>query len=788
MANWIVVVDDDMTNLKVAGHILSKNNKRVTALRSGEALLEFVKENKPDLILLDIRMPEMDGFETFKRLRSFEKETGRDEIPVVFLTADEETSTESRGFEVGVSDYIRKPFDPEILIKRINNILEKQEKLHYFKDEASHDQLTGFLNKAGVNDKLRAECGKIPGYLLMIDLDSFKLVNDIYGHEMGDKILISFAKLCKTRLPLNSTIGRFGGDEFVAYCPDYTEEDDIRDFTIGLNDAIFEKTKELMGDDCEIPLGVSIGAIYVSGPEIDYLDALSLADKALYNVKQNDKHGYSIYREAQADDVESSGTIGLKELSMILAERNIPDSALSLDKEAFISVYRFIMRYLKRYNKNACKLLFTVTPNGEEDNAFYAVCDKFFEHVRDHLRKSDLLMRYRKNKIFVFLTDIKEFAISQVITNIIEKWKQHKGDIVNIEYEIEGIESANRGINERDVLWIAVVDDDPLNLKIAERILTKNNMKTSLLNSGKELLEFIKNNNKPDLILLDVKMEEMDGFETLSRLRTISYDAADIPVIFLTANDDESFEARGLSLGAMDFIRKPFVPEVLVLRVKHIVELIRLQRTLYFEVAKKTKENENLFLHVVESLAKSIDAKDSYTNGHSGRVAEYSREIARRAGYSTVQLSNIYMMALLHDVGKIGVPDAVINKPDRLNEEEFDLIKKHPVIGAQILSNIKEMPELYSAARWHHERYDGGGYPDGLKGDNIPEEVRIITVADAYDAMTSNRSYRKFMSQDTVKAELEKCKSHQFDPRFADIMLSMMNEDNDYNMREKPDR
>ena len=787
MANWIVVVDDDMTNLKVAGHILSKNNKRVTALRSGEALLEFIKDNIPDLILLDIRMPEMDGFETFKRLREYEKENNLDDIPVVFLTADEETATESRGFELGVSDYIRKPFDPEILIKRINNILDKQEKLHYFQDEALHDQLTGFLNKSGTNDKLKVECSRSQGFLLMIDLDSFKLVNDIYGHDTGDKILISFSSLLKSRLPLNSTVGRIGGDEFVAFCPDFSDEDDIRDFTIGINNDLFEKAKEILGNDNEIPLGVSIGAIYVGSADTDYLDALSLADKALYNVKKNDKHGYSIYKETQSEDAEGAGAIGLKELSMILAERNIPDSALSLDKEAFISVYRFIMRYLKRYNKNACKLLFTVSTDGEENHEFLSVCDRFFEHVRDHLRKSDLLMRYRKNKVFVFLTDIKEFAISQVVTNIIEKWKRDNGDLVKIDYEIEGIESGNRAVTDRDILWIAVVDDDPLNLKIAERILTKNNMKASLLNSGKELLEFIKN-NKPDLILLDVKMEEMDGFETLSRLRMISSDAADIPVIFLTANDDESFEARGLSLGAMDFIRKPFVPEVLVLRVKHIVELIRLQRTLYYEVAKKTQENENLFLHVVESLAQSIDAKDSYTNGHSGRVAEYSREIAKRAGYSSAQLSNIYMMALLHDVGKIGVPDAVINKPDRLTDEEFDLIKKHPVIGAQILNNIKEMPELYSAARWHHERYDGNGYPDGLKGENIPEEIRIITVADAYDAMTSNRSYRNLMSQDTVKAELEKCKGHQFDPRFADIMLKMMDEDVNYDMREKPAR
>ena len=782
MANWIVVVDDDMTNLKVAGHILSKNNKRVTALKSGEALLSFIRDNNPDLILLDIRMPGMDGFETFRRLRALEKELGLDEIPVVFLTADEETSTESRGFEAGVSDYIRKPFEPEILVKRINNILEKQEKLHHFQDEAIRDKLTGFLNKAATNEKLRIECKKVEGYLLMIDLDSFKLVNDIYGHDMGDKVLISFAEILKVDLPESSVMGRVGGDEFVAYVTEYTSENDIAVLCDRINKELTERAKELMGPDMEIPLGVSIGAIYVCGEEADYTDALSLADKALYNVKQKDKHGFALYTDDFGDD-SGANTTGLKALSMILSERNIPDSALSLEKEAFINVYRFIMRYLKRYNRNACKLLFTLTPVKEDDKEFFDVCDKFFEHVKESLRKSDLVMRYRKNQIFVFLTDIKEFAISQVIGTIKSSWHKEHGDVVTVSYEIEGIEPEMVGANN-ETLWIAVVDDDPLNLKIAERILTKNNMRVSLLNSGKELLAFVKG-NKPDLILLDVKMSEMDGFETMARLRAENSDIADIPVIFLTANDDESFEARGLSLGAMDFIKKPFIPEVLVLRVRHIVELIRLQRTLYLEVEKKTKENENLFIHVVESLAQSIDAKDSYTNGHSSRVAEYAREIAKRAGYSAKQQSDIFIMGLLHDVGKIGVPDTVINKPAHLTDDEFNLIKKHPGIGAQILSNIKEMPKLYSGARWHHERYGGGGYPDGLTGDDIPEEARIIAVADAYDAMTSNRSYRTYLSQEKVRTELVNGRGQQFDPRFADIMLKMMDEDPDYNMREK---
>ena len=332
--------------------------------------------------------------------------------------------------------------------------------------------------------------------------------------------------------------------------------------------------------------------------------------------------------------------------------------------------------------------------------------------------------------------------------------------------------------------WVVVVDDDIMNLKIAGRILSTNNMRVTALKSEQALLDYIKENETPDLILLDINMPGMDGFETLKKLREQEAGQEEIPVIFLTANDDEDSETRGLSLGAMDFIKKPFVPEVLMLRVRHIIDLIRLQRNLSQEVEKKTEENEKLFMHVVHSLADAIDAKDTYTNGHSGRVAKYSKEIARRYGYSEKAQGDIYMMGLLHDVGKIGVPDAVINKPAKLTDEEFAMIKNHPAMGSRILKNIKEMPALATGARWHHEKYGGGGYPDGLSGNDIPEEARIIAVADAYDAMSSRRSYRDVLPQEVVRGEIEKGKGTQFDPKFADIMLSMIDEDTEYTMKE----
>ena len=331
--------------------------------------------------------------------------------------------------------------------------------------------------------------------------------------------------------------------------------------------------------------------------------------------------------------------------------------------------------------------------------------------------------------------------------------------------------------------WVIVVDDDPANQKFAGYILSNSGYRVTALKSGQAFLDYVAKNGHPDLVLLDINMPEMDGFETMRRFREQAPEK-DTPVLFLTADENEEFETKGLSLGAMDFIKKPFVPDVLAIRVRHIIDLNHLQKNLEQEVKKKTEENERLFIHVVQSLADAIDAKDTYTNGHSGRVANYSREIARRYGYIEKKLDNIYMMGLLHDVGKIGVPDAVINKPAKLNDEEYEQIKNHPVMGARILKNIKEMPSLATGARWHHERYDGRGYPDGLKGEDIPEEARIIAVADAYDAMSSRRSYRDVIPQSVARSELEKGKGTQFDPVFADIMIAMIDEDVDYQMRE----
>ncbi len=205
-----------------------------------------------------------------------------------------------------------------------------------------------------------------------------------------------------------------------------------------------------------------------------------------------------------------------------------------------------------------------------------------------------------------------------------------------------------------------------------------------------------------------------------------------------------------------------------------------------YEHKKKDDESkkrlDRLNTNTVRALAYTIDAKDRYTSGHSQRVANYSLELAKRMGKSKEEQQIIYHAGLLHDVGKIRVPEEVINKPGKLNEDEFNQIKMHPVSGYHILKDIYDDKRIATGAKYHHERYDGTGYPNGLSGSNIPEIARIIGVADAYDAMASNRSYRSALPQEAVRSEIYNGRGKQFDPEIADIMLTMIDEDKEYKM------
>lgn len=443
-----------------------------------------------------------------------------------------------------------------------------------------------------------------------------------------------------------------------------------------------------------------------------------------------------------------------------------------------LELYRSYKEVLKDY----------VTKDEEEKiQVSYAEIDETLVHIHDAMDGFDLDEADRAMK------ELEKYDLSEEMHQMVEKLGVYVTDVA-IE-EVMKLTDEMRQILEEEAKkepehkpCVMMIDDDIINIKAVKSRL-KDEFDIVAVQSGKEAFKILEK-KKPDLILLDVYMPEMDGHDVIKALKK-NPEYRDIPVVFLTSDAEENTEIQGFSEGATDFLRKPLRKDVAIQRIRRILELSYLQKNLQKEVERQTEVAENrresverLSWQVVQALAYTIDAKDSYTNGHSTRVAKYSVMLARKMGYTGEKLEQLQYAAILHDIGKIGVPIEIINKTSKLTDEEYAIIKTHPEIGENILKEITEIPDIAIGARWHHERYDGKGYPDGLQGENIPELARIIGVADAYDAMTSQRSYRDILPQEVVMAEIEKGKATQFDPEIAELMIELIKNDTEYKMHE----
>ena len=317
-----------------------------------------------------------------------------------------------------------------------------------------------------------------------------------------------------------------------------------------------------------------------------------------------------------------------------------------------------------------------------------------------------------------------------------------------------------------------VVDDEPRLRQVIAHLMRADGYHTVEAANGEEALAVLEA-EPMTLVLSDVRMPRMDGIELLRQVRARWPDTA---VVMITAIADVDVAVSCLSIGAMDYLTKPFHLEEVRARVAQALEKRRLilenrdyQEQLEEKVTVQARRLEELFLASVQSLADALEVKDPYTRGHSVRVSRYSSVIAQAMGVDGELLRQIELGGHVHDIGKIGVREAVLNKPDRLTAEEYDHIMIHPMIGWRILSPLlTEVPAALNIVRWHHERPDGRGLPDGLVGDAIPLEARIVAAADAIDAMTSGRPYRmREMSFDDAIGEVARCAGEQFDPRVA---------------------
>ena len=586
--DWVLIVGEDMVNLEFAGHTLGKSGVRATSISSGAALLDYFKENastSPDLILMDINMPGMDGFETLGKLR--ELSNGPFEIPVIFL-ADQGQDYETRALQLGAIDYIRKPFAPDILVSRVRNALRTREKLQQFEREATLDSMTGFLNKSSAEDKIRDVCLTETGFLCVLDLDSFKLINDLCGHDMGDRALILFADLLKNNMRSEDICGRIGGDEFLVFAKNMRSESELLHFTKRINDGYVVMLQGLLGDQLKFPVGVSVGAAAVPAHGREYSELFHLADQALSTVKMNGKHSGALYGVSELN-LHASGSLTLESVTMILEERNISSNAMWMGREAFINIYRYMIRYMERYHGVAYRVLFTVNMSSEalskEERA--DIMDHFRRMMQESLRNSDLMVEVSENQIFLLLPQTREFGIDVVTDRLTTKWSQSPYcHSARISWETGKVHLTERNAPpsvQRDD-WVVVAGGGDV-FKLGEEVFSRHHFRVSALEPGASLAEYVAA-RRPDLILLDAD----DGLEALRALKNGASEGRDIPVILMAENGTPETVELGLELGADDFIIKPITPALLAVRVRHTIDRIRLQRNHHYEVSAPPME------------------------------------------------------------------------------------------------------------------------------------------------------------------------------------------------------
>lgn len=328
--------------------------------------------------------------------------------------------------------------------------------------------------------------------------------------------------------------------------------------------------------------------------------------------------------------------------------------------------------------------------------------------------------------------------------------------------------SASLGLRRPTIL---VADDSPQNIELLSRVLGQD-YRIKVATSGDKALKIAYSEEPPDLILLDIMMPDLSGHEVCRRIKA-NPDRRRIPIIFVTAMSTVEDESLGLSLGAVDYITKPISPPLVQARVRTHLALYDQSRELERMVAQRTSELVATRQQIIRRLGRAAEFKDNETGNHVVRMSHICRLVAQQAGLGPEAVQLLFQTAAMHDVGKIGIPDEILLKPGPLDAEERKIVRQHPQIGADIIGRHDN--ELLATARTialtHHERWDGGGYPQGLKGEQIPLFGRIVAIADVFDALMNRRPYKEAMSASQALAVMAEERGGAFDPMLLDCFF-----------------
>lgn len=323
---------------------------------------------------------------------------------------------------------------------------------------------------------------------------------------------------------------------------------------------------------------------------------------------------------------------------------------------------------------------------------------------------------------------------------------------------------------------VLIIDDEKRQREVLESVLFNQGYELYFAENGPQGLQMARE-HLPDVILLDIMMPDMDGFQVCEVIRTDGM-LKEVPVLFVTALEDKEARIRGLEVGADDFITKPFDIIELRTRLRTITRLNR-YRTLMKNRSELEMANRQLleaYDATIQGWASALELRDHETRGHSLRVVEMTLELARQLGVPKHELEHYRRGALLHDIGKIGIPDAILHKTGPLNEAEWEITRQHPVWAYEFLSSVEFLKPALDIPYAHHEKWDGTGYPRGLRGEEIPLAARIFAIVDVWDALISDRPYRRALSEETALAFIRQQSGKHFDPEVVRVFLAMQQE------------
>lgn len=454
----ILIVDDNKANLTAARVALSDIYK-TTAVVSGAQALKFLENNTPDIILLDINMPEMDGFEVLSKIQLMPDCSS---IPVIFLTADNDAETEQRCFDAGAVDFIAKPFVTAVMRSRIGRILEleqlrkslanrldeKIKEVSDIKSKSFQDALTGLWNRAYTEEKVGEMLNKgVKGALFMMDMDNFKAINDNYGHMAGDGTLKAFADTLRKYAGEDDIICRIGGDEFMTFVAGPSSKSALGNHA---TEIITDMCSFLENSRFETNSSVSVGIAQFPEDGNDFKSLYNAADKALYHVKQNGKNSYHFFSDqSAAESKRASNSVDLNNLREMMQRNDPGKGAYMLDFDNFHYVYNFIRRIVERHDEDVNTILFTLRNEDADLNEVEQAVELLDRAIFSSLRRADVSARYSSRQVIVMLFDSKEGGGQICAERIIANYKKvYTGDLI-FDYDIVKMESSGLMKNGR---------------------------------------------------------------------------------------------------------------------------------------------------------------------------------------------------------------------------------------------------------------------------------------------------------------------------------------------------